>query len=113
MNTTAVAAIQMVLGHRLRRQPGARARYWMGEAARQGAALVVLPEYFCLMGAQGHRQAALSPSAPGDGDAPIQGVLADAAREHGLWILGGTLPMETDDAPAASSTPRWSIAPDG
>jgi nitrilase len=29
--------------------------------------------------------------APGDG--PIQTMLAAAAREHGIWIVGGTLPM--------------------
>ncbi|MDB6000896.1 MAG: nitrilase/cyanide hydratase and apolipoprotein N-acyltransferase, partial [Rhizobacter sp.] len=28
---------------------------------------------------------------PGDG--PIQQALADAAREHGVWVVGGTLPL--------------------
>ena len=29
--------------------------------------------------------------APGDG--PIQRMLAEAAREHGVWLIGGTLPL--------------------
>ena len=35
--------------------------------------------------------------APGDG--PIQRMLAESAREHAVWLIGGTLPLAVDGAP--------------
>ena len=32
------------------------------------------------------------------GDGPIQRMLADVAREHGVWLIGGTLPLVVDAA---------------
>ena len=32
-----------------------------------------------------------------DGDGPVQRFLADAARRHRLWLVGGTLPMWCGD----------------
>lgn len=75
----------------------------VGQAARQGASLVALPEYFCFMGAHDRDKLALAEpavavgAAPG-ADAPIQHRLAALAREHGLWILGGTVPIQGPDA---------------
>jgi len=37
--------------------------------------------------------------APADG--PIQAALSHAAREHGVWLIGGTLPTATDDSDRA------------
>ncbi len=109
-----VAAIQMVSGTRLEENLE-RARHWIGEAARQGAALVSLPEYFCLMG---HKDTDKLPFGErhGDLDAPIQGALSRAAREHGVWILGGTLPMAIDGAAQPAERVRNTtcvFAPDG
>ena len=88
-----VAAVQMVstssvAGNR------AAARRLVAQAAHSGAQLVVLPEYFCLMGQRDHDKLAVA-EAPGDG--PIQQMLASAAREHGLWLIGGTLPLQSSD----------------
>lgn len=88
-----IAAIQMVSGADLA-QNLLRARALLAEAAAGGAALVALPEYFCLMGFQDTDKIAFAET-PGDPAAPIQKMLADAARELGLWIIGGTLPMKT------------------
>src|SRR5690606_19570467 len=33
--------------------------------------------------------------APGQG--PIQSFLSDQARLHGIWLVGGSLPLNTDD----------------
>lgn len=109
-----IAAIQMVAGTRLEENLE-RAAHWIGEAARQGARLVSLPEYFCLMG---HKDTDKLPFAerPGDFGAPIQGLLGRLAREHGIWILGGTLPMALDGAPVPADRVRNTtcvFAPDG
>ncbi|MBN8494182.1 MAG: carbon-nitrogen hydrolase family protein, partial [Burkholderiales bacterium] len=66
------------------------ARRLIAEAAAAGAELVALPEYFCLMGRRDDDKLAIA-EAPGDG--PIQRFLAAQARQHGLWIVGGTLPL--------------------
>ncbi len=67
----------------------------VSQAAAAGAQLVALPEYFCLLGRKDTDKLALA-EAPGDG--PIQDFLAGLARQHGLWLVGGTLPLKTDSA---------------
>jgi deaminated glutathione amidase len=63
-------------------------------AAAQGAELVALPEYFCLMGQRDTDKLAAQERS---GAGPIQQFLADAARRHGVWIVGGTMPLATDN----------------
>ena len=88
-----VAAIQMVSA--IAREANlARAHDLLAEAAAAGAELAVLPEYFCMMGARDTDKLGLRETA---GAGTVQGFLADAAREFGLWIVGGTLPLETGD----------------
>lgn len=84
-----VAAIQMVSGTQLPANL-ARARDLMAAAAQAGAELVVLPEYFCLLGQRDTDKLAIQERL---GDGPIQSFLAETARELGLWIVGGTLPL--------------------
>jgi nitrilase len=88
-----VAAIQMVSSTDAAANCEAALRL-VREAAQAGAMLVVLPEYFCLMGRHDRDKLAIA-EAPDDG--PIQQMLADAAHEHGVWLIGGTLPIRTDD----------------
>ena len=87
-----IAALQMVSGTS-REANLARAHALLAEAAEAGAELAVLPEYFCLMGHQERDKLALR-EAPGAG--PVQDFLAHSARELGLWIVGGTLPLQCD-----------------
>jgi nitrilase len=88
-----IAAIQMVSA--IERETNlARARALLAEAAGQGAELAVLPEYFCIMGARDTDKLGLRETA---GSGRIQSFLSDAARELGLWIVGGTLPLDTGD----------------
>jgi nitrilase len=77
----------------------------IAEAAAAGAALVALPEYFCLLGRRDTDKLAVA-EAPGQG--PIQQFLADAARRYGLFIIGGTLPVNAPTLPdgAAADAPR-------
>lgn len=65
----------------------------IAEAASAGARLVALPEYFALLSADERAKVALRER---DGDGPIQRFLSDAARRHGVWLIGGTLPIEAD-----------------
>jgi nitrilase len=83
------AAIQMVSGTQL--EDNLRAAHaLLAQAAQAGAELAVLPEYFCLMGQHDSDKLALQEPL---GNGPIQHWLASAARQFGLWIVGGTLPL--------------------
>ncbi len=70
----------------------------VAQAAAQGAELVALPEYFCLMAARdtdklaAQEDAAIASAVPAG---PIQTFLADTARRHQLWLVGGTLALST------------------
>lgn len=63
------------------------------EAARQGAQLVSLPEYFCLMG-QEQDKVAIRESF---GQGPLQQFLSELARRHDIWLAGGTVPLEAPE----------------
>lgn len=87
----------------------ASARRLIAQAARDGAELVALPEYFCFMGRADRDKLAVA-ELPGDG--PIQQMLAGAAREHGVWVIGGTLPIRSND-PDRVLNSNCVYAPDG
>jgi nitrilase len=72
-----------------------QARELLENAARSGAELAALPEYFCLLGQRDDDKLAVQ---EGFGDGPVQRFLADTARDLGLWIVGGTLPLTAEDA---------------
>ena len=91
--TGALAAVQMVSGADVGANLEAAGRL-IGEAAGRGARLVVLPENFALMG---HREEDKLAHAELDGDGPLQAFLAETAARHGVWLVGGTLPLATDD----------------
>ena len=109
-----IAAIQMVsttdVGQNLE-----AARRLVAEAAGRGAQLIGLPEYFCLMGRRdGDKLAIAEPpgSADAPGAGPIQQMLSSAAREHGVWLMGGTLPIRGSDASRVWNA-NCVYAPDG
>jgi nitrilase len=88
-----VAAIQMVSGISLDANLSEALRL-LRQAASAGAELAVLPEYFCFMGHKDEDKLLLAET-PGLGT--VQDFLSDAARDLKLWVVGGTLPMATDD----------------
>ena len=100
-----VAAIQMVSGTRVDDNLQT-ARALLAQAAAGGAELAVLPEYFCVMGRRDTDKLALQEDL---GVGPIQAWLAATARELGLWIVGGTLPLSCE--PADAGAPRRSAGP--
>lgn len=103
-----IAAVQMVSTTGVEANLAA-ARRLVAQAAHDGAGLVVLPEYFCIMG-RADRDKLTVAEAPGDG--PIQAMLAEAAREHGVWLIGGTLPIRSTD-PDRVLNANCVYAPDG
>ena len=103
-----IADVQMVSATSVERNLDA-ARRLVAQAAGAGAQLVALPEYFCLMGRADRDKLGVA-EAPGDG--PIQRMLSDAARAHGLWLIGGTLPMRCED-PDRVLNSNCVYAPDG
>ncbi len=104
-----IAAIQMVSTPEVARNLAA-ARRLVVQAADAGAALVALPEYFCLMGLRDADKLGVA-ELPGDG--PIQAMLAAAARELSLWIVGGTLPLRIAGDPGRVRNACCVFAPDG
>ena len=75
-----IATLQMVSTPSVERNLDA-ARALLMRAAREGAALAILPEYFCIMGRSDRDKLAVA-EAPGE--RPIQAMLAETAREHRL-----------------------------
>ncbi|MFZ2387154.1 MAG: carbon-nitrogen hydrolase family protein [Polaromonas sp.] len=103
-----IAAIQMVSGTSVQGNLDA-ARQLLAQAAVQGAELVLLPEYFCVMGLKDTDKLKVQETA---GSGLIQQFLSDSAQELGLWIVGGTLPMATLDASRARNA-SLAYAPSG
>ena len=94
-----VAAIQMVSGSSLDNNLSEALRL-LRQAAQAGAELAVLPEYFGFMGQHDADKLLLAEQT---GLGTVQDFLSDAARELKLWIVGGTLPMATDDPDHAAN----------
>lgn len=85
-----VAAIQMASGPNVAGNLQEAARL-IELAAASGARLIALPEYFAIMGMKDTDKVAVREK-PGDG--PIQNFLAEAALQHSVWIVGGSVPLE-------------------
>ncbi len=87
-----IAAIQMISGPDV--MPNlATAGELIAEAAEQGARLLALPEYFPMIGASDDSRL-LAREKPGAG--PIQDFLRSCAVKHGIWLIGGSLPLFAD-----------------
>jgi nitrilase len=86
---TTVAAVQMVSTPVVAENMAA-ARRLVAQAAAGGADLVALPEYWPIMGMSDADKVAHAEQ-PGAG--LIQEFMAGQAREHGIWLVGGTLPL--------------------
>jgi nitrilase len=95
-----VAAIQMVSTPELEQNFASAARL-VGEAAAQGARLVLLPEYWPILGRHERDKLGLAET---DAPGPIQSFMAQLARQHGIWLIGGTLPMAAASADKVLNT---------
>jgi predicted amidohydrolase len=95
LRTLDVAVLQLSSGDRVGENLEVVARL-VGAAAARGAKLVVLPENFAFMGRDEDRRVHAEPL--GDLSAPIQGLLAKLAKEHGVTLVGGGMPERSPDA---------------
>ena len=84
-----IAALQMVSGPRVDENLETAGRL-IEDAVDQGAQLVVLPEYFPIIGAaDADRVRAREPY----GNGPVQDWLAATAARHEVWIVAGSIPL--------------------
>lgn len=84
-----VAAVQMASGPTVTANLEEAFRL-IEEAAAKGAQLVVLPEYFCIMGMKDTDKLAVREQ-PGEGE--IQNFLSETAKRFGIWLAGGSVPL--------------------
>lgn len=87
------AVIQMVSGPDVGKNL-ADAGDLIAQARAAGARFVALPEFFAVISPDERAKFAVQEHA---GHGPIQDFLRDTARRHGLWLLGGTMPIASDE----------------
>lgn len=88
-----IAAIQMISTPEV--APNlATAERLVAEAAARGAQLAALPEYFPIIGGSDADRLAVRER---EGHGPIQDFLAAAAARHGIWLVGGSIPLMAND----------------
>ena len=86
-----VAAIQMASGPHVTANLQEAARL-IELAAATGARIIALPEYFGIMGMKDTDKVVARER---DGSGPMQDFLAGQARRHKVWIVGGSVPIES------------------
>ncbi len=92
VNAFKVAAVQMASGPNVTGNLN-EARRLIEKAVADGARLVVLPEFFTIMGVSDAERVAVREQ-PGKG--VMQEFLAEMARKHKIWVVGGSIPMVAD-----------------
>jgi len=91
---TMVAAIQMASGPNVQANLD-QAEKLIAEAVAQSAKLIVLPENFSFMGKTDQERIAVAEK---DGDGKVQRFLSEQAKKNSIWLVGGTIPVATDNA---------------
>ena len=89
-----VAAVQTVSGPEVEanlREIG----MLIAQAADLGARLVALPEYFAVISPDEQAKVRIRER---EGSGPLQDFLREAAVRHGIWLIGGTVPLVSNDA---------------
>ncbi len=103
-----VAAVQMVSTPLPEENKQAAARN-IREAAEQGATLVLLPEYWAILGQHDTDKLA---HAEVLGNGPLQEFMSMMAHECGIWLIGGTIPLVSDEEGKVRNT-LLAYGPDG
>jgi len=89
-----IASIQMVSTPNLNENLELAARL-IKAASDSGSKLVVLPEYFCLMGLKDTDKVNLREAV---GSGPIQERLAAIAQENNIYLVAGSIPLEAQES---------------
>lgn len=94
-----IAAIQMTSKINIAENLAA-ASHLLKQASEMGASLAVLPENFSLFHPDPLEKVHVREKF---GDGPIQSFLSAQARAHRMWIIAGTIPLETNDPAKVSA----------
>jgi predicted amidohydrolase len=89
-----VAAVQLASGPNVTANLN-EARRLIAMAVKEGAKLVALPEYFPIMGMQDTDKVKVREA---EGSGPIQQFLAETAKKHKIWLVGGSVPLVSSEA---------------
>lgn len=73
----------------------------VGDAVAAGAELVLLPEYWSIIGMHEKDKVA---HAEIFGVGVMQDCLRELAQQHGLWLIGGTIPLQSPNAEKVLNT---------
>jgi len=95
-----LAAIQMSSGPNIQANLDEAAKL-IEQAASQGAELIVLPENFSQMPMDDNERVS---NAEKIGDGRVQTFLSVQSEKHGAWIVGGTIPISSDEEGKAYSS---------
>ncbi|MDH5611463.1 MAG: carbon-nitrogen hydrolase family protein [Gammaproteobacteria bacterium] len=88
-----VAAIQMASGPNVQANLDEAGKF-IKIAVQQGAELIVLPENFAIMGMAETDKVGIAEKY---GHGLIQDFLRDQASKHGVWVVGGTIPIQSSE----------------
>jgi nitrilase len=91
--TLKIASIQMVSSPDLQENLNTAGRL-ISAATQDGAQLIVLPEYFCMMGLKDTDKVRVREPF---GSGPIQEQLASFAKDNKIYLVAGTIPLESKD----------------
>ncbi|MGL4766523.1 MAG: carbon-nitrogen hydrolase family protein [Formosimonas sp.] len=109
-----IACVQMVSSTSVAHNLDAAAR-GIAQAAHEGADVVVLPEYFCLMGQNEFDKLAVAEAfsaEPSEQAQPLQHFLRGQAMLHRVYLIAGTIPLKSD-VPNKVYNSTLIYAPDG
>ena len=95
-----VAAVQMASGPRVEANLEEATRL-IELAATSGARIVALPEYFAIMGMKETDKVAVREH---EGEGPIQQWMSNIAARHGIWLIGGSIPLFSEIAGKVRNT---------
>ena len=90
---TIVAAIQMTSSPVVEENIATVQRL-VGDAVAAGAELVLLPEYWPIIGMHEKDKVAQAEQL---GDGAMQNCLRELARQHSIWLVGGTIPLQSPE----------------
>jgi deaminated glutathione amidase len=89
VNAFKVAALQMASGPNVAGNLS-EAKRLIENAVKQGAKLVVLPEFFSIMGMKEEDMVTAREQV---GAGVMQAFLSEMARKHSIWVVGGSIPL--------------------
>jgi deaminated glutathione amidase len=100
MKMSKLAAIQMSSGPNIQANLDEVAKL-IDQAASQGAVLIVLPENFSQMPMSDSERVK---NAEDIGDGRVQAFLSAQAKKNNIWIVGGTIPIKSNEVDKAYSS---------